>query len=133
MLSPAFATPLEIGGGTQADAYGSGALAVVGRMVEPIQIEAVGVQVRDATIAIIDLADVSRRLTGRPIDVVVGREIFYAARLQIDIGNGTIRQITAKELPSGVELRLLDQRGLMLLPVSVEGKAPIDAEFDLGN
>ena len=75
----------------------------------------------------------SRRLAGRPIDVVVGREIFDAARLRIDIGRGTIGQIAQQELPRGVELPLQDRRGLMLMPVSIEGRAPVGAEFDLGN
>jgi hypothetical protein len=133
LLSPAFAARLGIGGGEQAAAHGSGASAMSARLVDHVRIEAAGVEVRDATVAIVDLGDVSRRLTGRPIDVVVGREIFDAARLQIDIGHGTIGRIAARDRPSGVELPLVDQRGLMLLPVSIEGSAPVYAEFDLGN
>jgi len=133
LLSPAFAGRLGIGGGEQAAAHGSGASAMSARLVDHVRIEAAGIEVGDATVAVIDLGDVSRRLAGQPIDVVVGREIFDAARLAIDIGRGTIGPVSARDRPRGVELPLEDRRGLMLMPVSIEGRAPVDAEFDLGN
>ena len=133
LISPGFAARLGLGGGQQADAHGSGASAMTARLVDHVRIAAAGVEVPDATIAVIDLGDVSRRLTGRPIDLIVGREIFDADRLCIDIRQRTIRRLAASEQSRGVELTLNDQSGLMLMPVSVEGGAPIGAEFDLGN
>jgi len=133
LLSPALATRLSLGAGDQAQAHGSGASAMTARLVPHVRIAAAGVEVADATVAVIDLADVSRRLVGRPIDLVVGREIFDAARLFVDIGGGTIGPLAPAAPPKGVELPLIEERGLMLLPVSVEGGAPVSAEFDLGN
>ena len=133
LLSPALAARLGLGGGEAAQAHGSGASAISARLVEHVRIAAAGVQVADATVAVIDLSDVSRRLTGRPIELVVGREIFDATRLHIDIPGGVIWPLAAQERPRGVELPLAEQRGLMLLPASVEGAAPTNMEFDLGN
>ena len=133
LISPVFAARLGVGAGDKADAHGSGAATVAARLVEHVGIDAAGVEVRDATIAVIDLGDVSHRLTGRPIDAVIGREIFDAARLRIDIPGKTIRAIDTDEIPGGVELPLVDRRGIVLLPISIEGEGPVQAEFDLGN
>jgi hypothetical protein len=46
-----------------------------------VRLEALGLSLRDQTVAVTDLTDVGQRLLGHRIDVILGREIFDAARL----------------------------------------------------
>ncbi len=64
--------------------------------------------------------------------MVLGRELFDAARLEIDIAGGTIRTLDRSTQPRGVKLPLTTQRGVESLPCKVEGRAA-QADIDLGN
>jgi hypothetical protein len=77
--------------------------------------------------------DVGRRLLGRQIDVILGREIFDAARLAIDIEGHRIAVVPRETVPRGVRLELITEHGVETVPVSVESGAPVRATFDLGN
>ena len=133
LVSPAFAARLGLASGEAATGHGSGAKALEVTLVEHVRLEAAGVRVPDATIAVVDLRDVSARLLGRPVDVVLGREIFDAARLRIDIPRLRIETAPPKAEPRGVPLPLTTERGVEHMPVVIEDRAPTTAEFDLGN
>jgi len=83
----------------------------------------------------VDLSDVGRRLLGHPLDVVLGREIFDAARLLIDIDGKRVSVIgrDTKRAPRGVELTLVTEKGIETIPVRVEDHETVRAAFDLGN
>lgn len=98
-----------------------------------VTIEAAGVTLSDQTVAVLDLSDISTRLIGSPLSIVIGRQLFDAARLYIDIEEGQIISTERKEQPRGVRLPMETHKGLQTIPVSVEGGEPVQADFDLGN
>ncbi len=83
--------------------------------------------------AVVDLGDVGQRLLGRRVDVILGREIFDAARLYVDIEDRQIRVLSADSKPLGVRLPLTTEHGVETIPVRVESVGPVQATFDLGN
>ncbi|HSN72364.1 MAG TPA: aspartyl protease family protein, partial [Steroidobacteraceae bacterium] len=95
--------------------------------------EAAGLRLADQTVAVLDLSDVAARLLGHPLPAILGREIFDAARLQIDIAGGTVAVVTEDTEPPGQRLPLTTEHGIETFPVRVEGHAPVQAAFDLGN
>ncbi len=81
----------------------------------------------------IDLSDVGQRLLGESLPAILGRELFDAGRLFVNVGAGEIGWASPDVTPPGVELTLNSERGVETFPCSVEGRAPIQTVFDLGN
>ncbi|MGI4877845.1 MAG: pepsin/retropepsin-like aspartic protease family protein [Janthinobacterium lividum] len=130
VLDRAFAARLGIIGGSAATARGTGAATTDARLVRGVEVIVAGLRLRSPTVAVIDLADVSRQLHDR-IDVLIGRDLFDAARLAIDLRAGSVRA-GPSIVPAGVRLRLVPLRGVETIPVLIEG-FPAQADFDLGN
>ncbi|MFO1468644.1 MAG: aspartyl protease family protein [Steroidobacteraceae bacterium] len=65
--------------------------------------------------------------------MILGRELFDAARLRIDIDGRRIGEVDRDSTPPGVALDLTEEHGVTTLPVIVEGEEPVRATFDLGN
>lgn len=126
-----FARRIGTGRGKAVTARGSGGKAEA-ELIDHARIEAVGVRLSDVTIAVIDLDDVGKRLFGRKLTAIVGRELFDAARLSIDIDGGSIAAIPRTARPQGARLPLRPHRGIETVPLTIEGQAA-QAEFDLGN
>ncbi len=95
-------------------------------------INAVGQQLHPDAIVVTDLTELSRRLIKRPTEVVVGRELFDAARLRIDIRHGNIEAVSKDAAPPGERLELTRHAGVESVPVVADGNV-LKAEFDLGN
>jgi len=129
------AASLQISGGTSVTGQGSGAETFEAAEVKGVTLEAFGVAMKDQTVAVLDLSDVGRRLLGHPLDVVLGREIFDAARLRIDIDGKRITVVgrDPKQVPRGVELALVTEHGIETIPVRVEDHETVRATFDTGN
>jgi len=129
------AASLQISGGTSVTGQGSGAENFEAAEVKGVTLEAFGVAMKDQTVAVLDLSDVGRRLLGHPLDVVLGREIFDAARLRIDIDGKRITVVgrDPKQVPRGVELALVTEHGIETIPVRVEDHETVRATFDTGN
>jgi len=129
------AEKLQVLGGTTVTGQGSGAENFEAAEVKGVTLQAFGLTLKDQTVAVVDLGDVGRRLLGHPLDVVLGREIFDAARLRIDIDGKRITVIgrDPKQAPRGVELALVTENGIETLPVRVEDHETVRATFDLGN
>ncbi|MGZ8283502.1 MAG: aspartyl protease family protein [Allosphingosinicella sp.] len=113
-------------------AHGSGADTMEARFVDHVAIEATGL-VLEQRAAVLDLDEVSQRLIGRRVDLIFGRELFDEARLKIDIAAGTIERLATDSAPAGERLAVGVHRGIPTIPVAVEGQAPVQAVFDLGN
>lgn len=128
----AFAARAGLAGGKAATARGTGAGTEDAQLVPHVRIDCAGVRMSDATIAVIDLSDVSKRLIGRRLDFILGRELFDAARLLIDIAQGWIRPAAPDEKSAGMRLPLVASHGNELMPVQIEGQ-DVQATFDLGN
>ena len=101
-------------------------------VVPGVRLQALGAQMAPEAVVVMDLADLGRRLIRRPTSVVLGREIFDAARLTIDIEGGTIGTLSRDEKPAGSSLPLTAHAGIESIPVTVGGIVA-SAEFDLGN
>jgi len=110
---------------------GSGGESSV-RFADNVTVRAAGLTLEHLNVAVLDLRDVSARLVGKPVAIVLGRELFDAARLEIDIERGIIRTLARTTDPDGTELKLTSTRGIESVPAQVEG-TPVQADFDLGN
>jgi predicted aspartyl protease len=133
VLDDEFADRAGAGEGKAVKARGSGAGEAKALLVEGVRVEALGLDVPNVTAAVMDLDDVGQRLFGRKLDAIVGRELFDAGRLSIDIEGGTIHPLPIGMKPKGVKLPLQTFRGNETIPASIEGNTPVRAEFDLGN
>lgn len=96
-------------------------------------LEAAGIVLEDRTVAVLDLGDIASRLVGSPLTMIVGRELFDAARLAIDIEGASLTVVPRELEPAGQRLPMQTHKGLQTIPVAVEGGAPAQADFDLGN
>lgn len=113
-----------------ATAHGSGAAAMEARFADHVAVEAAGVGV-ELRAGILDLGEVSSRLIGRPVDMLLGRDLFDNARLRLDYGAGTLT--VAEGTPRGVRLPLGEHRGTPTVPAAVEGHEPVQTVLDTGN
>lgn len=129
VASPAFAKAAGLIAGEDAQLKGTGAKSVAVQLVENAAVDALGTH-HEAPLAVMDLADISTRLVGRDIDFIVGRPLFDAAALKIDIAAGTIE--TAGGDRMGITLPLTEAQGIETLPVTLAGYG-VPAIFDLGN
>lgn len=112
-------------------ARGSGGTAEV-TFAERVTVMAIGKTLDNMTVAVLDLSDISRRLVGRPVPFILGREIFDAARLSIDIEGGAISIADRTATPPGVAFTLTSSRGIESFPARLDGQT-VAADLDLGN
>ena len=133
ILDEKFAQSLNIRDGQAVAGQGSGQTAFKATIVTGVTLEAVGLSLKDQSVAVADLSDVGRRLLNHPINVILGREIFDATRLAIDIAAQTIAVVPRTLKPWGARLALVTEHGVETVPVSVEGNPAVRATFDLGN
>lgn len=133
LVDRAYARRIGLGAGQAVTGQGSGQASFTANLVEGVTLEAVGLTLPNQTVAIADLRDVGRRLLGRRIDVILGREIFDAARLRIDLAHRRIAVLPADATPAGTRLDLVTENGVETIPVRVEDDEVVRATFDLGN
>ena len=126
-----FARRIGTAKGRPVTARGSGGQAQA-ELVGGVRIEAAGLTLEDRTVGVLDLDDVGKRLFGRKLTAIVGRELFDASRLVIDIEGGTIAAVHRTARPRGTRLSLKAHRGIETIPIRING-ASVRADFDLGN
>jgi predicted aspartyl protease len=131
LVDPSFASKANLPQGTAQVMKGSGGTQQA-RVVEGVTVGALGVEMHPDAVVVLDMADLSKRLIKRPTQVIVGRELFDAARLRIDIGSGKIEAVARASAPSGAKLPLTAHAGIEGIPVKANGRLA-QAEFDLGN
>lgn len=103
------------------------------RFAKGVKIRAINTDLTDKTVAILDLDELSNRLVGSKVRMILGREFFDAGRFELDIEAHKIRKLNTKTRPSGVMLPLSTHRGIEGFPVAIEGNKGIQAALDLGN
>jgi predicted aspartyl protease len=133
LIDREFAQKLKLGGGETVAGHGSGEDAFAANLVNGVTLSALGITLADQTVAVVDLSDVGRRLLKRKLDVILGREIFDAARLRVDIDAKRMAVVARDHEPRGVRLDLVEEHGVETVPIVVESGAPVRATFDLGN
>jgi hypothetical protein len=132
LLDARFARSLSLTATGTETARGTGGAEQV-ELVQHVDIHAMGVRLDDRMVAVLDLTDISERLVGEPVKMVLGRDLFDAARFFLDIERGLFRMVDSEEEPAGVRLSLVDHKGIKQLPVSIEGSKEVYADFDLGS
>lgn len=131
LVDPALAAKAKFPEGTPQILKGSAGNAPA-RIVEGITVTALGVELHPEVVVVLDMTDLSTRLIKRPTQAIVGRELFDAARLRIDLAGGRIATVGKDAPPRGVKLPLTPHAGIEGIPVRTNG-VPAQAEFDLGN
>ncbi|MFW6093697.1 MAG: retropepsin-like aspartic protease [Pseudomonadota bacterium] len=131
LLDAGFARQLGLTAEGRELARGTGGVQDVA-LVHGVDLTAVGTRLTDRTAAVLDLADISRRLVGEPVMVVLGRELFDAGRFRLDIERGDLSRVSADQRAQGERLTLVDHAGIKQFPVILDG-VPVLADFDLGN
>ena len=131
ILDPVLATEAKLPEGTAQVMKGSGGTAPA-RIVEGATVRAIGIELHPEAVVVMDLSDLSTRLIKRHTKAIVGRELFDAARLEIDIPRNRIRVAGKDRPPRGKMLALTPHAGIESIPVLANGRTA-QAEFDLGN
>lgn len=132
LLDTAFATTAGLAAFGQEEARGTGAGTQSVQFAEGVTLKAADKTLQDRMVAILDLTDISQRVVGAPLAVVLGREFFDAGIYAIDIEAGSIEETTPHAVPASDPLPLQDAHGIKQLGVAVNG-VPVLADFDLGN
>jgi predicted aspartyl protease len=127
-----FARKIGLAGAETVTAKGSGEKNFAVPLAKGVTLSAAGLTLLDQTVAIGDLSDVGRRLLGHPLEMILGRELFDAARLRIDIGRSELEVLDDASTPRGIRLELKTVNGIEVFPVRVEGEETL-AALDLGN
>jgi predicted aspartyl protease len=131
VVDPVLAKRAKLPPGLEADVKGSGGEAGA-RIVYGVTISAGGITVKDQLVVITDLAEVSKRLIKRPTELILGRELFDAAVVRVDIQGRVWGPLPPGAQPVGTRLALTKHAGIEAVPVTVNG-VPAHADLDLGN
>jgi len=133
LLDHRLANELKLGHGETVAGQGSGQDSFEASLVGGVTLETLGRSLPDQTVFVTDLTDINRRLKLGHVEAILGREIFDAARLFIDIEGQHIAVVSRDKEPRGVRLELVTEHGVETLPARIEGGAPVRATYDLGN
>ena len=130
-----FARSIGLPKGQVVSAQGVGG-TVEAELVPGVSLTIGGLKLDKTTVLVIDLANVSKGI-GRPVPVVLGRELFDNAIVTLDwnAGQMTVARPDWFVPPAGARLVELGRGGdrLNTIPVSIDGAPPVDAHFDLGS
>ena len=115
----------------------SGAVGGVGgQLMKGVTLEVAGVRLENMTVLVIDLSSVSRQI-GHPMPVILGREVFETLVADLDLPNRRLAFRSRDGWRPPAEARRLPLTtsgdGQRSFPISIEGSAPVQAHFDLGN
>ena len=110
LVDPELAAKAKLPEGTPQIMKGSGGTAQA-RIVEGVTVEALGKELHPEAVVVLDMTDLSNRLIKRPTHAIVGRELFDAARLEIDIARGEIAVVDKAVPPRGKQLALTEHAG----------------------
>lgn len=132
VLDTRFAREAQLAEGEEVTARGTGAGTVKAQIVEGVDLTALGRQMVLPAAAVMDLSDIEARVVKAPVPVIVGRDLFDAGRLAIDIEGRRIEWLSGDQPMAGVMLPLSSSDGIETIPVSF-GCVAADADFDLGN
>lgn len=133
-LDRAFARRIGLKQGATVDAYGAGG-KVEAELVSDATLSIGGMRLEKMTVAVMDLSQVAQGI-GRPVDIIVGRDLFNSTALDFDwpAGKLTITPAANYSPPAGATVVPLERRGpFNFVTVAVAGLKPIKALLDLGN
>lgn len=128
-----FAKKLALNSNGSASARGTGSGTVQVRFAKHVEIKAVDVTLTNRTVVILDLSDISERLVGEKVNMIIGRDLFDSGRFFLDINAQVFKKINTAKTPPGSKLILRENKGIKQIPISIEGAKIVYADFDLGN
>jgi hypothetical protein len=129
-----FAKAIGLKKGMAIQALGSGGTQSA-ELVQDVTLEAGNLKLSGVTVAVIDLDSVEKAI-GRPIPVILGRELFMNSVVAFDFQRQRISLSPSGSFtaPAGATQVALKRDGtLHYLPISVDGLPPVEAALDLGN
>ena len=130
----AYAGKIGLAKGATVDGYGAGG-RVDAELVSDVTLSIGGMKLEKMTVAVMDLSQVAQGI-GRPVDIIVGRDLFNSTALDLDwpAGKLTITPAADYAPPAGATVVPLERRGpFNFVTVAVAGLKPIKALLDLGN
>jgi predicted aspartyl protease len=133
-LDRAFARRIGIAKGPTVDAYGAGG-RVDAELVTDATLSIGGMTLEKMTVAVMDLSQVAQGI-GRPVDIIVGRDLFNSTALDFDWSAGKLTITPAADYtpPAHATVVPVERRGpFNFVTISVAGLAPIKALLDLGS
>lgn len=134
VLDRALAEKLKLRPEGDLEARGTGGNVGAG-LVGGLTLRGAGVEVGPISAAVIDLSDVGRRL-GRPLPVILGKELFHALVVDLDYPRSRLRLHDAASFRyegPGRKVDLLPaEDGHKSLRISIEGGEPIVVGLDTG-
>ena len=134
VLDKAYARSIGIPEGQKVQAAGAGGTQEA-EIVRGLTLTIGGMKLTNVTAAVIDFKDLVAAI-GRPMDVVLGRELFDHAGVAIDWQASTLTVTPAAQLkrPAAArEVKMSRKGNFNYLDVAVEGLDPVTAVLDLGN
>ena len=129
-----FAKAIGLKKGMRISALGSGGTQQA-ELVQDVTLEAGNLKLSGVTVAVIDLDSIEKAI-GRPIPVILGRELFMNSVVGFDFERQrmTLSPSASFAAPAGATPVALKREGtLHFVPISVDGLPPVDAALDLGN
>jgi hypothetical protein len=133
-LDKAFAEKIGLTGGRKITARGV-AGSQDAELFQDVTIEAGNLRFSGVTVVAIDLSQVAKAI-GRPMPVVLGRELFVHSVVGLDFERGELSLAPSEKFaapPGAAEVKLKREGTLHFMPISIAGLPPVDAAFDLGN
>jgi hypothetical protein len=131
LFDPALATEAHFAPGEKVTMKGSGGEQTV-TVVPNVKIEALGRTIPAAEVVVMDMTDLSSRLIKRPTRAIVGREIFDAGPIRIDLARFAVQALDEGAVPRGVKVPLTGHNGIETVPVTL-GAESAQAVLDFGN
>ena len=134
VVDRAFAERLKLRPEGELEARGTGGHVAAG-LVTGLTLKVAGVEIGPVSAAVIDLSDVGRRL-GRPLPVILGKELFHALVVDLDYPLSRLRlhdAATFRYDGPGRKVDLLPgEEGHKSLRISIEGGEPVVVGLDTG-
>lgn len=131
ILDPKLSVAAKLGEGEEVELKGSGGTQKA-RFVEGVTVVALGTTLNDREMVISELSDLSRRLAGRDVQMILGRDLFDAGRIRIDYRLGDVSMVGPDEQIAGTQLPLVEDHGVEAFPLTIAGHE-VKVEFDTGN
>lgn len=133
-IDTAYARSIGIGEGQKVPARGSGGMSEA-ELVSGVTLTIGGLKLTNVTAAVIDLSSIAKAL-GRPMNVVLGRELFDHAVIAIDWEKGRLAitdPATFKPATTSRTIALANDGTFNFTDIGVAGLPPVRAVLDLGN
>lgn len=134
VLDAAFAERLGLRPTGQVAAVGTGGRDVA-ELASGVTLKLGEVELKDLTVGLMDLSPIAAGV-GRPLPVILGKEVLNALTVQLDFQGRTItfHDPARYRAPAGaVAVPVANVSGLHAIAASIEGGPPVLMHFDLGN